>query len=119
MKDSLLFEKSKELCHKGLDIVEILISKNRYNFAKQLEKSVTSIAANIAEAQHPESKNDFIHKLKIALKESRETHFWLKLIEERNLAEIDSETYDLHNHVQCMLSKSIITAKKNDSKSNP
>lgn len=92
MKDSLLFEKSKELCHKGLDIVEILISKNRFNFAKQLEKSVTSIAANIAEAQHPESKKDFIHKLKIALKESRETHFWLKLIEERNLVEIKNDS---------------------------
>jgi four helix bundle protein len=47
--------------------------------AKQLTKSGTSIGANIYEAQTPESRNDFVHKLKIAAKEASETDFWLEV----------------------------------------
>ena len=47
--------------------------------SNQLLKSGTSIGANIKEAQNAESKNDFIHKLKIALKEVDETEYWLLL----------------------------------------
>ena len=109
MKESILYEKSQELCHKGLDIVDILLSKNRFNFAKQLEKSVTSIAANISESEHAESKKDFIHKLRIASKEARETELWFKLIDKRSIVSIDKETIDLLNYIQRMLSKSIST----------
>ena len=47
--------------------------------ARQLLKSGTSIGANIIEAQNSESKADFIHKFKIAAKESEETEYWLLL----------------------------------------
>ena len=47
---------------------------------KQLLRSGTSIGANIEEAQAAESKADFAHKYNIALKEARETKYWLKLI---------------------------------------
>jgi len=46
----------------------------------QLLRSGTSVAANYGEAQSAESKADFVHKLKIALKELRETEIWLKVI---------------------------------------
>lgn len=46
---------------------------------QQLLKSGTSIGANISESQEAESKKDFIHKLSVALKEARETHYWLNL----------------------------------------
>ena len=46
----------------------------------QLLRSGTSPAPNYGEAQSTESKSDFIHKLKITLKELRETDFWLKII---------------------------------------
>ncbi|MEC4807336.1 MAG: four helix bundle protein [Jaaginema sp. PMC 1079.18] len=52
--------------------------------AQQLLRSGTSIGANLREAQSAESKRDFFHKLKIALKEARETEYWLDLL-------IDSE----------------------------
>lgn len=48
--------------------------------ASQILRSTTSIGANIAESQSAESKKDFIHKLNIALKESRETYYWLKVL---------------------------------------
>jgi len=57
----------------------ILNQGQHYVVAKQLLKSGTSIGANIHEAQSPESKNDFVHKLKIAAKEASETEFWLLL----------------------------------------
>jgi four helix bundle protein len=47
---------------------------------RQILRSGTSIGANIEEAQAAESRVDFIHKYNIALKEARETKYWLKLI---------------------------------------
>ncbi|WP_016948842.1 four helix bundle protein [Anabaena sp. PCC 7108] len=48
--------------------------------SKQLLRSGTSIGANVDESQAAESTADFVHKLKIALKEGRETRYWLKLL---------------------------------------
>jgi len=48
--------------------------------SKQLLRSGTSIGANLEEAQAGQSKADFISKNSIALKEARETHYWLKLL---------------------------------------
>ncbi|MCD9188706.1 MAG: four helix bundle protein [Pyrinomonadaceae bacterium] len=49
--------------------------------AKQLLRSGTSIGANVEEAQAGQSRSDFIHKMSIALKEARETNYWLRLLE--------------------------------------
>lgn len=56
-----------------------LRTKQKFDLSRQLFRSGTSIGANIWEAQEAESKADFIHKMKIAAKEARETHFWLLL----------------------------------------
>ena len=56
----------------------------RYDLARQLFRSSTSIGANIFESQHAESKQDFIHKLKISAKEASETNFWLLICQNRN-----------------------------------
>jgi len=66
----------------ALEIIEFVVKiedLRKYPIANQLLKSGTSIGANVHEAQHPESKADFVHKLKIAEKESKETEFWLML----------------------------------------
>lgn len=66
----------------ALDIVKYCesLEKNRkYVLSKQLLKSGTSVGANIREAQGAESKNDFIHKLKISYKEAIETEYWLDI----------------------------------------
>jgi len=46
----------------------------------QLAKSATSIGANYEEAQAAESRDDFIHKIGVVLKETRESHYWLRVI---------------------------------------
>ena len=68
----------------ALDIIsycEKLNEEKKYIIAKQLLRSATSIGANAMEAQNPESKADFIHKMKIAAKEAGETQYWLILCE--------------------------------------
>jgi four helix bundle protein len=59
---------------------KLLIEKKEFVLSKQILRSGTSIGANIREAEYAESKPDFIHKLKIALKETAETEHWLELL---------------------------------------
>ena len=54
--------------------------KHEYRIADQMFRSGTSIGANVAEAQCAVSRNDFISKLHISLKESNETLYWLRLL---------------------------------------
>lgn len=69
----------------ALDIValsDILEENKKYEIASQVLKSGTSIGANVCEAQNAESKADFTHKMKIALKEADETQYWLDIIQQ-------------------------------------
>ena len=67
-------------------------SKVGNHIARQLVRSGTSPAPNYGEAQSAESRRDFLHKMKIALKELRETFIWLKIIERRPLCEPNKMT---------------------------
>ena len=58
---------------------KLLDVQKQYQLSKQLFRSGTSIGANAREAQNAESKADFIHKFKIAAKETDETQYWLLL----------------------------------------
>lgn len=60
-------------------------TKTGKHVASQILRSGTSPAPNYGEAQGAESRDDFIHKVKVALKEMRETHIWLKIIAKANL----------------------------------
>ncbi len=81
--------------------------------ADQLFRSATSVAANYAEASEAESRKDFIHKLKIAMKELSETRVWLKItgeseyVPKERLVGVIKEAEEL----SCILSASIITAR--------
>ena len=48
---------------------------------RQMLRSGTSVGANMQEADAAESRSDFIHKVSIALKEARETRYWLALVD--------------------------------------
>ena len=54
--------------------------KKEFVLSRQVLRSGTSIGALIREAEHAESKADFIHKMSIALKEANETLYWLELL---------------------------------------
>ena len=62
-----------------IEYCELLESNRKFIVARQLLRSGTSIGANAMEAQNPESKADFIHKMRIAAKEAEETQYWLWL----------------------------------------
>ena len=57
------------------------------HIAGQLVRSGTSAAPNYGEAQSAESRRDFVHKMKICLKELRETQIWLRIIERKPMCE--------------------------------
>ncbi len=78
-KKNIIVDKTLKFALNIIEYCEILESKRKFVVAKQLLKSGTSIGATIREAQNAESKNDFIHKFKIAAKEMDETEYWLEL----------------------------------------
>ena len=71
-----------------LNVTESLPNTKAANhIAGQLVRSGTSPAPNYGEAQSAESRRDFIHKMKICLKELRETLVWLKIIERKPMCD--------------------------------
>lgn len=67
------------------DLAEELQEKKKFVVSNQMFRSGTAIGALVREAQNGESLKDFIHKMKIALKEADETEYWLLLCIERNV----------------------------------
>ena len=74
-KRNIIKEKSFEFALLIIEYSELLDDNRKYTVAKQLLRSGTSIGANIREAQSSESTKDFIHKMKISVKEAEETEF--------------------------------------------
>ena len=88
-KDNIIVKKSYAFALEVIALYKLLIEKKEFVMSKQILRSGTSIGANIHEAVASESKKDFIHKLSIAVKESRETSYWLNLLKDSNF--IDQE----------------------------
>ncbi|MCQ2112376.1 MAG: four helix bundle protein [Bacteroidaceae bacterium] len=82
---------SYDFANRIIRIYEYLTKESEYKekvLSLQLLRSGTSIGANVNEAQHAQSDKDFLSKLSIALKEARETEYWLRLL--RDNGYIDS-----------------------------
>ena len=83
MKDNVLLEKSFKFAIRIVKLYKHLSEdKKEFILSKQLLRCGTSIGANINEAQDAQSKNDFISKLSISLKEARESKYWIELLKE-------------------------------------
>lgn len=78
-KDNLIVDLTFKFSLVIIQYCEELEASKKYVIARQLLKSGTSIGANVREAQNAESKQDFIHKFKVAAKEADETEYWLQL----------------------------------------
>ena len=89
--------------------------KGHYSLTNQLERSATSIGANIREAKYAHSKADFVSKLQIALKESYETEYWLELMQKSEIFTDDIIKLLVHDcgAIRRMLISSINTTKSN------
>ncbi len=98
MKKNIIQEKSFCFALRIVKLYKYLKeNKKEYILSKQLLRSGTSIGANVEEAIGGQSKNDFVSKISIAYKESRETLYWIKLLKESdylNLKQAESMTND-------------------------
>lgn len=111
-KDNLILIKSFQFAKKVVQYSEKLEENKKFVIANQLLKSGTSIGANIKEAQSAESRADFIHKIKIAMKEADETEFWLFLCNElENYPNTEDLLIDIFEILK--ISNKIISSSKN------
>lgn len=82
-KDNIIVKKSYSFALGIIGLYKTLVeNKKEFVLSKQMLRSGTSKGANINEAVTSESKKDFIHKLSIAVKEVRETGYWLNLLKD-------------------------------------
>ena len=96
-------EKSKRFAVRIVRLYQYLRSeKKEFVISKQLLRSGTSIGANLSEAECAVSRNDFLSKMYIALKETAETLYWLELLHETDFwaenqfQSIYSDALELH-----------------------
>lgn len=111
MKENKLIELSMDFSVVVLNAVTSI--KGHYALVNQIQRSATSIGANIHEANYAQSKTDFISKLQIALKETYETEYWLALFQRVNLlnAETAKALLNQCGTIRRLLISSINTAK--------
>ena len=112
--NDVLSVKSKDFAIKVVNLSRRLSEeKKEFVLSRQILKSGTSIGANIREAKYSESKLDFIHKLKIALKEANETEYWLEILfETKLLGESEfKELISINKELLKLLISSINTVK--------
>ena len=86
--------------------------KKEYVLGKQLIRSGTSIGANVEEATAAQSKKDFIAKMSIALKEARETNYWLRLLKRTGYIQ-KNELIKESEEIMNILGAIIRTSRKN------
>jgi four helix bundle protein len=99
-----------------IDVVEALPDNRVGNHvAGQLLRAGTAPAPNHGEAQSAESRKDFVHKMKVALKELRETQVWLKIIKRKQLASVElvEKALTESNELIAIFVSSITTARRN------
>ena len=102
MKENLIKDKSFCFAIRTVNLYKYLNNeKKEFILSKQVLRSGTAIGALIREAEHGQSKADFIHKLSISLKEANETDYWIDLLyktdylEEKQYASIKKDITEL------------------------
>ena len=114
MKENKLADLSMKFSVDVLNLCDQI--QGHYSLKNQLERSATSIGANIREAKYAHSSADLISKLQIALKECYETEYWLELIQKASIlpeAILKSPSHDCGS-IRRMLVSSITTLKTKD-----
>ena len=118
-RDNILVDKSFSFAVRIVNLYKYLCSdKKEFVLSKQLLRSGTSIGANISESQDTQSTNDFISKLSIALKEAKESKYWIELLKETEYLtkkESDSLVNDLIELIKLLVTI-IKTTKDNNGK---
>ncbi|MCF6148333.1 MAG: four helix bundle protein [Candidatus Kuenenia sp.] len=116
MKENVIVNKSYAFAVKLVKFCfELQDKKKEFVLSRQLLKSGTSIGANVEEAQGAISKAEFIAKVQIALKEAKETKYWLRLIKDADLFHNDQLEQLLAecNEIIVILTSILKTSKEN------
>ena len=79
-KPNVIRDKNFTFALRIVKMYKFLIEKKEFVLSKQLLRSGTAIGALVREAEHAESKADFIHKMAIAQKKTNETDYWIELL---------------------------------------
>ncbi len=109
-ENNVVRDKSKQFAIRIVNLYKYLCQNDERVMSKQLLRSGTSVGANIAESECAASKNDFLNKLYIALKECNETLYWLELLFETNY--LDEKQYDSINKDCEELKKLLVAVTK-------
>ena len=92
-EENAVAEKSKRFGVRTIKLYKYMSETTKeYTLGKQILRSGTSIGANVHEAIYGQSREDFISKMSIALKEASETEYWLELL--RATEYIDERQYE-------------------------
>lgn len=116
MKENILIDKSITFAARIIKLSQHLHNgKKETIISKQIIRSGTSIGANINEANYGQSKADFISKMHIALKETAETEYWIRLLHKAEYID-DKMCNSLLN--DCLELKRILISSINTAKNN-
>ena len=116
MKENILIDKSIAFAARIIKLHQYLIkTKKETIISKQIVRSGTSIGSNINEANYGQSKADFVSKMHIALKETAETEYWLKLL---TMSEYITEDMGQSLLKDCLEIKRMLIASINTAKVN-
>ena len=111
--DSAIRVKSMDFAIRIIKLRRFLQNAKEFDLSSQVARSGTAIGALIREAENAESKADFVHKMRIALKEANETSYWLELLYKTeiladniyNSLKVDNE--ELKKMLVCIINTSI------------
>jgi four helix bundle protein len=113
-KQNIIKDKSFSFALRIVKLYKFFVENREFVLSKQLLRSGTAIGALVREAEHAESKADFIHKMAIAQKEANETDYWIELLyyseylKEEQYKSINKDIKELNK----ILASIIITSKE-------
>ena len=119
MKENIVMNKSYAFALRIIKLYKYLITeKKEFVLSKQVLRSGTAVGALIKEAEHAQSKADFINKMNIALKEANETEYWIMLLQDSDYLE-EKETISIRVEISeliKLLASIVKTSKLNHGK---
>ncbi len=118
VKPSIIRDKSFAFALRAVKLSKYLQEKKReFVLSRQVLRSGTAIGALVREAEHAQSRADFINKMSIALKEANETDYWLDLLHQSDYS--TQENYDsIHPDVQKLIKLLVAIVKTTKSRKN-
>lgn len=116
-RDNAIEQKTIAFALRIIKAYKFLMAQGLYTLPKQMLRSGTAIGALVQEAQYAESSSDFIHKLRIALKEANETEYWIYLFykdgdfKENLYSSLSSDCVEIKKLLVSIINKSIENGK--------